>query len=115
MRDLEGVRIELEYGDAAENIAVGIEELIVINVGVLAEDPLAVGPQVGLRRFALDFVAQRVLTLVGVGEIELVRQKEHPGDQHGSDQHRNDDAVNTDAGGLDGSDFVRPLQQAEGD
>src|SRR5208282_2225997 len=56
-RDLEGVRVELENRDPAENIAFGIEELIVINVGVLAEDPLAIGAKVGLRGFAFDFAA----------------------------------------------------------
>ena len=115
VRDLEGVRIELEHGDAAENIAVGIEELIVVNVGVLAEDPLAVGAQVGLRRFALDAVAQCVLPLVGVGKIELVGEKEHARDQSGSEQHRNNDPVKADAGSLDGGDFVRALQQAKRD
>ena len=115
VRNLESVRIELEYGDAAENIAVGIEELIVINVGMLAEDPLAIGAKIGLRGFALDPVAERVLTLVGVGEIELVREKEHTRDQRGDDQNRNDKTVKTDTGGLDCRDFVRPLQQSKGD
>ena len=113
--DLEGVGIELEHGDAAENIAVGIEELIVINVGVLTEDPLAIGAKIGLRGFALDAVAERVLTLVGVGEIDLVREKENAGDQGGDDQNRNHKTVETDAGGLDRRDFVGPLQQSEGD
>ena len=80
VRDLEGVRIELENRDTAENIAFGIEELIIINVGVLAEDPLAVGAKVGLRGLAFDLAAKRVLTLVGIGKIELVRKKEHAGD-----------------------------------
>ena len=80
---------------------------------MLAEDPFAVGPKVGLRRLALDLVAECVLTLVGVRKIELVRQEEHAGDQHGGHQNRNNDAVKADAGSLDGNDFVRALQQAE--
>src|SRR5208282_1362288 len=115
VRDLEGVRIELENGDTAENIAVGVEELIVVDIGVLAEDPLAVGTKVGLGGLALDLVAERVLPLVGVGKIELVGKKEHAGDQARSDQDRNDDAVKTDAGSLDRRDFVSPLQQTESD
>src|SRR5450631_64241 len=115
VRDLESVRIELENGDSAENVAVGIEELIVINVGVLAEDPLAVGAQVGLRGLALDAVAERVLTLVGVGEIELVREKKHAGNQRGGNQDRDYDAIQADAGGLDRGDFVGALQQPESD
>ncbi len=115
VRDLESARIELEDGDPAEGIAVGIEELIVVDIGMLAKNPLAVGAKVGLRGLALDAVAQRVLTFVCVGEIELVGEEEHAGDQGGGDEDRDDDAVNTDAGGFDGRDFVGALQQAEGD
>src|SRR5208283_4005068 len=86
MGDLESVRIELKYGDAAEDIAVGVEELIVVNVRMLSKDPFTVGAKIGLRGLALDLVAERVLTLVGVGEIELIGEKEHAGDERGGDQ-----------------------------
>ena len=115
VRDLEGVRIELENRDAAENIAVGIEELIVINVGALAEDPLAVGAEIGLRGLALDAVAERVLPLVGVGEVELIGQKQDAGDQGGGDEDRHNNAIKTDASGFDGGDFIGALQQSESD
>ncbi len=111
VRDLESVRIELKHGDAAENIAVGIEELIVINVGVLAEDPLAIGAKISLCGLALDLVPERVLPFVGIGEIELVRQKEHAGDESGSDQNRENHAIKTDARRLDRRDFIRTLQR----
>ncbi len=113
VRDLEGMGIELEHGDSAKNVAVGIEELVVVDIRMLAENPLAVGAKVGLRRLALDLVAERVLPLVGVGEIELVGEEKNAGDQEGSDQDGNNDAVKADAGGLDGRDFVGALQQSE--
>ena len=56
-RELEGVGVKLEDGDAAELVGVGIEDLVIKNVVVLSENPLAVSLQVGLRRFSLDLVA----------------------------------------------------------
>ncbi len=67
--------VELENGDIAELVAVGIEELVVVNVVVLAENPLAIGTQIGLRRLAFDLVVQRLLPFVGVGQIELVSEE----------------------------------------
>src|SRR5580658_7278130 len=115
VRDLKSVRIKLEHGDAAKNIPVGIEELVVINVRVLPEDPFAVGTKIGLSRLAFDFVAQRVLTFVGIGKIELIRHEKHAGDHHGGHEYGNDDAIEADAGGLDGCDFVGTLEQSKGD
>src|SRR5690349_12595011 len=63
---LESGRIELEHSQTAELIAIGIEELIVINVGMFSKDPFAVRIQIGLGRLTLDQVAERVLALVGV-------------------------------------------------
>ena len=75
------VGIELEDRDAAEVILVRIENLVVVNLVVLAENPLAVGLQVGLRRLALDLVAQDLLALVGMGDVELV-EDEQSGSKH---------------------------------
>src|SRR5580700_40070 len=96
VRNLKGVRIELEHGDAAKNIAVGIEELVVINIRVLPEDPFAVGTKIGLRRLTFDFVAQRVLTFVGVRKVELIGHEKHAGDHHGGHEYGNDDAIKAD-------------------
>ncbi len=74
-RQLESCGIELEYREVAKLVAIGVEKLVVVNIGVLAEDPLAVRIQIGLRRLALNLVAQRVLPLVRVGKIKLVEEK----------------------------------------
>src|SRR5690349_18166712 len=99
----------------AELVAVGIEELVVVDGRVLAENPFAIGIEVRLSRLALDLVAQSVLTLVGVGKIELVKEKQSHGKHRGSDQHWNDDAVDADAGSLHGGDLIRALHKPEGD
>src|SRR2546430_1704265 len=106
MSDLKSMRIELEYGKAAKDIAVGIEELVVVDRRVLAKDPLAIGPQVGLCRPAFDEVAECVLPLVGVGKIDLIGEEQNPGDQGGDNQHRHNDPVEADSGGFDGCDFI---------
>src|SRR5580698_283099 len=115
VRDLKSVRIKLEHGNATKDIPVGIEELIVIDVGMLPEDPFAVGTKIGLSRLAFDFVAQCVLTFVGIGKIELIRHEKHAGDHHGGHEYGNDDAIKADAGGLDGCDFIGTLEQSKGD
>ena len=77
-RQLEGVGIELEDGDAAEDVLVRIEDAVVINLVVLPEDPLAIGLQIGLRRLALDLIAQNFLLAVGVRDVELVEDEQRP-------------------------------------
>ena len=77
--DGEAGAVELEDGDVAELVAIGIEELVVVDVVVLAENPFAVGSQVGLRRLALDLVVQGFLALVGVRQVELVGEKQSDG------------------------------------
>src|SRR5580704_14464940 len=52
-----GGRIELKHGQAAKLIALRIEQLVVVDIGMLPEDPLAVGVQISLRRFTFDQVA----------------------------------------------------------
>ncbi len=54
---LERRRVELEDRKIAKLVSVGIEQLIVVNGGVLSEDPFAIGIQIGLCRLALDQVA----------------------------------------------------------
>ena len=74
--DGEAGGVELKDGEVGELIAVRIEELVIVNVVVLAENPAAVGTQIGLRRFAFNLVVQRFLSLVGVGQIELVGKEQ---------------------------------------
>ena len=53
-RDGEAGFVELKDADIAELVAIGIEELVVVDVVILAENPFAIGTQIGLRRFAFD-------------------------------------------------------------
>src|SRR5258708_33064586 len=77
-RDGESRRVDMKDGDFGKLVAVRIEELVVVNVVILTEDPLSIGTQVGLRRLPLDLVVQRFLALVGVRQIELVGEKKPP-------------------------------------
>src|SRR5580704_4160543 len=65
--DFEGLRIELEYIQAAEELAIWVEELVVIDFVVLAEDPLVSGLEIGLRGAPFYCVAHGVLALVRIG------------------------------------------------
>jgi hypothetical protein len=112
--DLESMRIKLKDRHTAELVPVGIEELIVVNIGMLAEDPLLIGPQVGLGRLSLDPVAQRVLPFVGMRQVKLIEGKQ-TARRHGRCQsHGHNDAIDAGARCFDGGDFVGPLHQAEG-
>ena len=80
---LEGFGIELEGGDIDKGVLVGIEKLVIVNRVVLAEDPLAVRTEIGLRGLALDLVAQGLLALIGRRNVELVEEE-----QAGADARR---------------------------
>ena len=69
----------------------------------------------GLRRAALDDVAQRLLPAVGLGQIELVEEKQAHGKDGGDGDDGNHQPVEADAGGLHGDDFAVAVEHAEGD
>ena len=101
-REREGGGIELEDGEIGELVAVGIEELVVEDArrlaGVrLAEDPVLLGMEDGLRRAALDDVVQSLLPAVGLGQIELVEEKEADGEDGGDGDDGNHQPVKADA------------------
>jgi hypothetical protein len=111
--------IELEDGEVGELVAVGIEELVVEDAAGLAglrlaEDPILLGMQNGLRRAALDDVAQRLLPAVGLGQIVLVEEEQAHGRMAAMD-NGNHQPVKADAGGLHGDEFAVAVEHAEGD
>ena len=73
--ELKRCGIELKDGDSAEAVGVRIEDLVVVNLVGLAKNPLAIGLQVGLRRLALDLVAQDLLAPVGVRNVGLIEDE----------------------------------------
>src|SRR3984885_9133373 len=80
----EVLRVEFEYGDVGESIVVGIEELVVVDTAglsrlLLAEDPLLVRAQKGLRGLALDDTEQRLLAAVRAGKIAFIEDEEARG------------------------------------
>ena len=104
----------------ANSLRVGIEELVVEDAAGLAgtrlaEDPLLLGVQIGLRRTALDDVAQRLLPAVGLGQIVLVEEEQADGQDRGDGDDGNDQPVEADAGGLHGDDLAVAIEHAEGD
>ena len=112
--DVERGGIDFHDAEAAEEILQRAEQIVIIDFGIFAEDP-ALRMGVGLRRAALDLVAQGVLALVGVGEIGFVDEKHGGGEDHSGHEERDDQAMQTDAAGFDGHDFVVLAHDAEGD
>src|ERR1017187_2181873 len=110
-RELEGTGATLEDRDPAELVGVGIEDVVVENVVVLSEDPLAVSLQVGLRRFTLDLIAQDFLLLVGVRDVELIENKHGRGKDSAHHNHRKRGAIDADAGGLHGGQLTGLLDR----
>ena len=78
-RELEGVGVELEDRNSAEVVGVGIEDLVVVNLVILSENPLAIGLQIGLCRLALDLVAQDFLLTIGVRDVNLIEDEQSAG------------------------------------
>src|SRR5262249_13515220 len=74
-RQPEGGRIELEYVNAGYQLLTGIEIFVVKDPRSRTPDPFPVRVQVGLRRAALDLVAQGVLLAVGARNIVIVERK----------------------------------------
>ena len=112
---LKGRGIKLKHRQITELITVGIEELVVVDGGVLPENPFAAGIQIGLSGLTLDPIAQRVLPLVSARQIKLVEEKQACRQQAGSHQHGHDDAINAGPRSLDGGNFVGALHQSKGD
>ena len=119
-REREGREIELEDREVGEFVAVGIEELVVEDASGfarpgLAEDPIVLGVQDGLGRFAFDDVAESLLFAIGLGQIELVEEKEGDGEKGGDGDDGNHQPVKAYACSLHGDDFAVAVEHAEGD
>ena len=105
--------IEFDDGKSAEQILLGIEEIVIVNFGIFAKDP-ALRAGVGLRRAALDLVAQSVLALVGVRQISTVEDEQTSREESAGKQKRDGEAIEADAAGLERNDFVVLAHHAEG-
>lgn len=112
--DLEGGGIQFEDGKAAEEFFFGVEEIVVVDLVILAKNP-ALRAGVGLGRATLDDGAVGVLTLVGVGKIGVVEDEKSGGNGDTGEENRNGEAVEGDAAGFEGDDFVVLAEDAEGD
>src|SRR5208283_4587530 len=98
----------------------GVEELVVkdargLSGTVRTEDPLLLGVQIGLRRTALDDIAQGFLPAVGLGKIVLVEEEKGDGQANSDGDDGNHEPVKADAGGLDGDDLAVAVEHAESD
>src|SRR5215470_380803 len=111
---LESDRIEFDDAEAAEEFLLGVEEVVVVDLGTFAKDP-SLRTRIGLCRLAFDLVTQGVLALVGVGEIGVVEKQEQPGEHHARDEQRQGQAIEADAAGLESDDFVVLAEYPEGD
>ena len=113
--DFESRGIEFEDVQSSEQLTVRIEELVVIDLRVFAEDPLPAGLVIGLRGAALDLIAQGVLALIGVGQVGVIEHDQARGQQQSGQQQRQGNAIQADAGGLEGDEFVIFRHHAERD
>ena len=111
---LEGDGIEFDDAEAAEKFLRGLEDVVIVDLGIFAENP-ALRAGVGLRGLSLDLVTKRVLALVGVGEIGVVENEKRGGKDQAGEKQREGEAVEADAAGLEGDDFVVFAENAEGD
>src|SRR5215472_13400845 len=89
--DGEACLVELKDADVPELIAVRVEELVVVDGVVLAENPPAVLTEIGLGWASLDLVVKSFLSFVGVRKIELVGEKKRHGEDCGGEDHRRHD------------------------
>ena len=103
---VEGCGIQLQNIQLTKEIPRRVEELVVINFPVFAEDPLVAWMEIGLGRLALDLVAKSVLLLVGVREIGVVENQHRGSQRESGKEKRQGNAINADAGGLASHDLV---------
>ena len=111
---LEGRRVELDDTKTAEQFFVGIEKIVIVDLEIFTENP-ALRAGIGLWRPALDLVAERVLPLIGVGEVGVVENEKARGENESGEKERNGKAIDADAASLEGDDFVVFAEDAEGD
>ena len=119
--EVKGAGLELKDGEIGEDVAVGVEELVVEDAAGLAGasvgagDPLAIGAKKGLGGLAFDGGAEGLLAAIGLREIELVEGEERAGDDAREDEDGDDDAIEAGAGGLHGGELGGAIERAEGD
>ena len=110
---LEGGGVELDDTETAEEFFVGIEELVIVDLEIFTENP-ALRAGVGLGRLAFNLVAERVLTLIGVGKVDVVENEKARSERDPGKEKRNGEAIEADAAGFEGDDFVVFAEDAEG-
>src|SRR5439155_27110613 len=70
---LKASRIEFKHRESAKEVLRGVEEIVVINLRALSENP-ALRMSVRLRRAAFDQIMKRVLPLVCIRQIRVVER-----------------------------------------
>jgi len=110
---LEGGGVELDDTETAEEFFVGIEEVVIVDLEIFTEDP-ALRAGVGLGRLAFNLVAECVLTLIGVGKVDVVENEKARSKRDPGKEKRNGEAIEADAAGFEGDDFVVFAEDAEG-
>src|SRR5579863_4687499 len=113
--DLERRWIEFEHIQAAEKLAVEIEKFVVIDFGVLAENPLVSWLKVRLRRMSLDLVAQRVLALIRVRKEGFAHGEHSSGNQAAGEPQGQKQSIEADPAGFDRDNFVVFRQRGQRD
>ena len=119
-RERKGGGIKFKEREICEFVAFGVKKLVVEDaVGLsrmrLAEYPVLFGAQDGLRRFALDDVAQSLLPAVGLGQIVLIEKEEADRQNGGDGDDGNHQPVKADTAGLHGNDLGVAVEYAECD
>src|SRR5205085_10394748 len=115
LSDLKAFGIKLKNREVGEGEPLRVIKLIVVNGVVLAENPFALRAQIGLRRLALDAVAQGLLATIDARQVKLIEKEKSCCQHRGNDHDRCHHAVDTDARRLQCSDLVGTRHQAERD
>src|ERR1700686_1996001 len=84
--DVERRGVQLEDIEITEKLLVRIEEFVIVDLGVLPEDPLAARLVIGLRGTSLDLIAESILALIGVRQIGIIQPDERARQQKSSQQ-----------------------------
>src|SRR3984893_10318765 len=102
-------RVQLKDGNTGELVSIRIKKLIIVNVVILAKDPLAIRPKISLRRLAFDLVVQRLLPFVGMWQIELVSEEKSDCEQARGHHNRGNNAIDARAGSFHRRNLIAAL------
>src|ERR1700722_6670735 len=105
--------VQLKDIQAAKQFKIGIEELVVVDLRSLPEDPLPAGLIVRLRGAPLYLIAEGVLALIGVRQIGVIQDQQAGSEKDSGQQQRQRNTVQAETAGLERDQLVVFRHHAE--